>query len=61
MEVDLTDHLAYEPHMEPPGGIGNTRNGKAKPKTLATEHGPVKSTLCRPSRRSITNGEPVCR
>ena len=25
MEVGLTDHLAYEPHQEPPGGTGNTR------------------------------------
>jgi putative transposase len=41
MEVELTDHLGYEPHMEPPGGTGNSRNGKGKAKTLATEHGPV--------------------
>ena len=27
MEVELTDHLGYEPHVEPPGGAGNTRNG----------------------------------
>ena len=27
MEVELTDHLGYEPHQEPPGGAGNTRNG----------------------------------
>src|ERR1700757_4885316 len=27
MEVELTDHLGYEPHAEPPGGTGNTRNG----------------------------------
>jgi putative transposase len=40
MEVELTDHLGYEPHQEPPGGAGNTRNGST-PKTLATEHGPV--------------------
>jgi putative transposase len=40
MEVELTDHLGYEPRQEPPGGIGNTRNG-ATPKTLTTEHGPV--------------------
>jgi putative transposase len=40
MEVELTDHLGYEPHQEPPGGAGNTRNG-ATPKTLITEHGPV--------------------
>ena len=40
LEVELTDHLGYEPHQEPPGGTGNTRNG-ATPKTLSTEHGPV--------------------
>jgi putative transposase len=40
MEVELTDHLGYEPHQEPPGGAGNTRNG-GTPKTLVTEHGPV--------------------
>ena len=40
MEVELTDHLGYEPHQEPPGGAGNTRNGST-PKTLITEHGPV--------------------
>ena len=41
MEVELTDHLGYEPHQEPPGGAGNTRNGST-PKTLVTEHGPVR-------------------
>ena len=40
MEVELTDHLGYEPHAEPPGGTGNTRNGST-PKTLTTEHGKV--------------------
>src|SRR5437588_6450920 len=40
MEVELTDHLGYEPHQEPLGGAGNTRNGST-PKTLITEHGPV--------------------
>jgi putative transposase len=40
MEVELTDHLGYESHQEPPGGAGNTRNG-GTPKTLSTEHGPV--------------------
>jgi Transposase, Mutator family len=40
LEVELTDHLGYEPHQEPPGGTGNTRNGST-PKTLSTEHGPV--------------------
>ena len=40
MEVELSDHLGYEPHQEPAGGTGNTRNGST-PKTLITEHGPV--------------------
>ena len=40
MEVELTDHVGYEPHLEPAGGTGNTRNGST-PKTLMTEHGPV--------------------
>src|SRR3954463_1852716 len=40
LSAELTDHLGYEPHQEPPGGTGNTRNGST-PKTLATEHGPV--------------------
>src|SRR5262249_59478249 len=40
-EVELTDHLGYEPHQEPPGGAGNTRNGST-PKTLITEHGQVR-------------------
>jgi putative transposase len=41
LEVELTDHLGYEPHAEPPGGTGNTRNGKGRPKTLITDSGPV--------------------
>ena len=40
MEVELTDHLGYDPHAEPPGGVGNTRNGTS-PKRLITEHGQV--------------------
>jgi putative transposase len=40
MEVELADHLGYEPHQEPPGGTGNTRNG-SMPKTLITDNGPV--------------------
>jgi putative transposase len=40
MEVELTDHLGYEPHREPPGGAGNTRNGTT-PKTLICEQGRV--------------------
>ena len=27
MEVELTEHVGYEPHQEPPGGAGNQRNG----------------------------------
>src|SRR5215475_11436628 len=41
LEVELTDHLGYEPHQEPPGGAGNTRNGST-PKTLISEHGGVR-------------------
>jgi putative transposase len=41
MEVELTDHVGYEPHQEPPGGAENQRNGTS-PKTLVTEHGQVR-------------------
>lgn len=27
MSAELTEHLGYEPHAEPPGGTGNTRTG----------------------------------
>src|SRR5213078_307941 len=40
LKVELTDHVGYERHQEPPGGGGNTRNG-GTPKTLVTEQGPV--------------------
>jgi putative transposase len=40
MSAELSENLGYELHQEPPGGVGNTRNGST-PKTLATEHGPV--------------------
>ena len=40
MEVELGDHVGYEPHCEPPGGGANQRNGTT-PKTLITEHGKV--------------------
>jgi putative transposase len=40
LEVELTEHLGYERHQEPPGGTGNTRNGSTA-KTLSTEQGPV--------------------
>jgi putative transposase len=41
MEVELTDHLGFDAHQEPPGGTGNTRNGST-PKTLITESGEVR-------------------
>jgi putative transposase len=40
LSAELTEHLGYEPHREPPGGTGNARNGTT-PKTLVTEHGRV--------------------
>ena len=40
LEVELTDHVGYERHQEPPGGAQNTRNGST-PKRLITEHGSV--------------------
>src|SRR4051794_32388795 len=40
LSAELTEHLGYEPHQEPPGGVGNARNGTT-PKTLVTEHGRV--------------------
>jgi putative transposase len=40
MEVELTDHVGYDRHHEPPGGTGNTRNGST-PKSLITEHGRI--------------------
>ena len=46
MEVELTDHVGYEPHQEPPGGAANTRNGTT-PKTLITEHGKVQIDAAR--------------
>ena len=52
MEVELTDHLGYEPHLEPPGGAGNARNGST-PKTLVTEHGPVEIKTPRDRRGSF--------
>ena len=41
MAAELTEHLGYEPHAEPPGGVGNARNG-GTPKTVLTDHGPVR-------------------
>jgi putative transposase len=41
LAAELTEHLGYEPHAEPPGGAGNTRNGRP-PKTVLTGQGPVR-------------------
>ena len=41
MDVELTEHLGYERGQAPPGSAGNTHNGST-PKTLMTEHGPVR-------------------
>ncbi len=39
--AELSEHLGYEHGQAPPGGAGNARNG-ATPKTLLTDHGPVR-------------------
>ena len=41
MGAELTDHLGYEPGEAPLGGAGNSRNGQS-PKTVLTDHGPVR-------------------
>jgi putative transposase len=38
---ELTEHLGYPAGQAPPGGTGNPRNG-GTPKTLLTDHGPVR-------------------
>ena len=40
LEVELTEHVGYEPHAEPAGGAGNTRNGTT-PKTVITDQGRI--------------------
>ena len=52
MEVELSDHLGYEHGQAPPGGAGNARNGTT-PKTLVTEHGPVRIDTPRDRRGSF--------
>jgi transposase-like protein len=41
MDAELTDRLGYERGQAPPGGAGYARNGST-PKTLRTDHGPVR-------------------
>jgi Transposase, Mutator family len=48
--AELTGYLGYEPHQEPPGGVGYTRKG-ATPKTLVTGHGPVEIETPRDRKR----------
>ena len=52
LEVELTDHLGYEPHAEPPSGTGNTRNGST-PKALITDNGPGPHRHAARSRREL--------
>jgi transposase-like protein len=40
LEVEMTDHLGYEPHAVEGRGSGNSRNG-SYPKTVTTEIGQV--------------------
>jgi transposase-like protein len=53
LEVEPSDHLGFAPHAEPPGGTGNTRSGRGKPKMLLTEHEPVKMQAPRETRRVL--------
>ena len=41
LEAELTAHLGYERHQEPPGGAGNARNGRPA-KTVLTDQGPLR-------------------
>lgn len=50
LEVELTDHLGYERHQEPPGGTGNQRNGST-PKTLLTAQAGAGQHTPRPERQ----------
>src|SRR5262245_26616933 len=52
LQAELTEYLGYERHREPPGGVGNTRNGSTA-KTVATEHGPVEIETPRDRRGSF--------
>jgi putative transposase len=57
--------VGYEPHQEPPGGTGNTRNGSTA-KTLATDHSrwrsaPHATATPASSRRSSGRGNGVPR
>jgi len=51
LEAELTAHLGYEHGHAPPGGTGNSRNGRP-PKTIITDQGPV--TIRSPRDRQAT-------
>jgi putative transposase len=52
MGAELTEHLGYEHGQAPPGGAGNARNGTT-PKTVGTDHGPVRIEQPRDRRGSF--------
>lgn len=46
LQVEMTDHLGYEPHAVEGNNTGNSRNGSF-PKTVVTEVGPVELRIPR--------------
>jgi putative transposase len=59
MDVELTEHLGFEPHQEPPGGAGNTRNGStSSPTTGRLRSTPPETATGALSRRSCAASLP---
>src|SRR3989442_951631 len=56
LEVELTDHLGYEPHDPAGRGSGNSRNGTSR-KTVTTDVG--EGELAVPRDRNGTFGPPT--
>jgi putative transposase len=52
LEVEMTDHLGYEPHALEGRGSGNSRNGRY-PKTVTTEVGKVELRVPRDRNSSF--------
>src|SRR5262249_24550978 len=52
LQAERPEYLGSERRREPPGGVGNTRNGSTA-KTVATEHGPVEIETPRDRRGSF--------
>ena len=52
LEVEMTDHLGYEPHAVDGRGTGNSRNG-SYPKTVTTEVGQVRLRVPRDRNASF--------